>query len=197
MAAAQLYDIQEPGYAEAIRNNDYVSLDIVAYSPATGRRILNMPTDYIRGIESYSPTCLLTVDMWPINQTNQVSWKFMCVGFLMPMGSRKFRSTAACILSGVPRAMNCSTSTPRTTTLMAVPVTLQPTLRIGVPEVGFHGNTVGANLFVPTRPFGTKYETMYDGGPDGQHFVVVQRGDEVETPTITVVQNWHTVFEDR
>jgi hypothetical protein len=56
---------------------------------------------------------------------------------------------------------------------------------------------VGANLFVPTRPFGTKYETMYDVGPDGQHFVVVQRVDEVETPTITVVQNWHTVFEDR
>ena len=56
VVAAQRYDIQEPGDGEAIRNNDYVSQDIVAYSPATGRRILNMPTDYVRGIESYSPT---------------------------------------------------------------------------------------------------------------------------------------------
>jgi len=69
VVAAQRFDIQEPGDAEVNRNNDNVSQDIVAYSPATGRRILNMPTDlYTRDrklLADRSPSVSKSISLFP------------------------------------------------------------------------------------------------------------------------------------
>jgi Tol biopolymer transport system component/predicted Ser/Thr protein kinase len=66
--------------------------------------------------------------------------------------------------------------------MMRVPVETEPTFRKGRPEVLFEGR-YAVNEIVPGLRF-------YDVSPDGQGFVMVQRGEPQEEAQLVLVQNW-------
>jgi hypothetical protein len=69
---------------------------------------------------------------------------------------------------------------------MAVEVSTQHVFRAGIAHSLFTGASIKA------AGLGN-----YDVGPNNQRFVVVQRVDEGDTPTITVVENWVKALEGR
>ena len=72
--------------------------------------------------------------------------------------------------------------------LMAVSVSTQGVFSPGIPEALVSNEQIETNNLQILR---------YDVSADGQRFVVVQKVDAGETPTITVVQNWYAEFKDR
>ena len=80
-----------------------------------------------------------------------------------------------------------------TFTLMAVPVSMSPTLTIGQPQQLFSSDRLGVGTQVFT----------YDVTPDGQQFVMSEvtegeseAGDKLQ-PAIRIVRNWYEEFRDR
>ena len=55
-AMAKRYDNQDLLFAANIRRGGFVSQDIVAYSEATGRRVLDLPERFVHGVEGFSPS---------------------------------------------------------------------------------------------------------------------------------------------
>jgi hypothetical protein len=78
-------------------------------------------------------------------------------------------------------------------TMMAAKVETQDKVRVVKTQALFTGEDVGATLydgrlnFIPT----------YDVSSDGQRFVIIQRVEGEEIPTITLVMNWIKEFEGR
>ena len=69
---------------------------------------------------------------------------------------------------------------------MVVKISTRGVFRVGIPRALF-----------PTEQFRVDVSIEYDVSRDGQRFVVVQRVEEGERPSITVVQNWIREFEPR
>ncbi len=66
------------------------------------------------------------------------------------------------------------------TTMVAVPVTLEPSFRPGTPEPLFEGN----------------YQRFFDVFPDGRHFAMITF-NEVDLRELEVVVNWSTELEEK
>jgi eukaryotic-like serine/threonine-protein kinase len=81
-------------------------------------------------------------------------------------------------------------------TMMVARVTTDQGFQIGTPQSLFAGEQIQANLWAVNVGGITGFPS-YDVSADGQHFVIVQRVDEGDAPTITVVQNWSAEFKDR
>ena len=70
--------------------------------------------------------------------------------------------------------------------LLAVSVTTQPTLRVGVPKEVLTGRFSINNAGLAPRP-------LYDVAPDGSRFLTLQDADDAakrSEPRLVVVQNW-------
>ncbi len=73
--------------------------------------------------------------------------------------------------------------------LMAVPVSMGPTLRLGSPEKLFSSEALRIR---------SGRSSNYDVTPDGQRFVLAEPvAAEAEEPTIRIVQNWFAEFQDQ
>jgi eukaryotic-like serine/threonine-protein kinase len=83
-------------------------------------------------------------------------------------------------------------------TMMVANVSTEQGFQIGTPQSLFNGDTIQANLR-EVNVAGVTGLPSYDVSADGQHFVIVQRADQVRPtpPTITVVENWYSEFKDR
>jgi Tol biopolymer transport system component len=73
------------------------------------------------------------------------------------------------------------------TTLYAVEVELEPTVRLGTPDPLFNAALLGISVF-----------NGYDIAPDGQRFIFVQSEDQrIGRRSIAIVENWFSEFRDR
>jgi hypothetical protein len=73
---------------------------------------------------------------------------------------------------------------------MAIPVSTEQGFALGQPQV----------LFEDRRFTNGGRGPIYDVSADGKRFVTiapVANGNETETPSVRIVQNWHEEFRDR
>lgn len=70
-------------------------------------------------------------------------------------------------------------------------------MAVSVSTVDVFSPGIAAPLFTAEQVNADKLDGHYDVSADGQRFVVIQQADPIETPTITIVENWFSEFKDR